>query len=142
MLYFNGITLAVVRKRGISVLLGLTLSSSLGAQGAEVAALMNGKQLLSLTVVPSHVRGSFDMTPEQYLNSERARLYIDGIHDSTMNRRWCPSKHHPAAPGVMQEAVVTALRAMTPTTLTRNAAELVTEVWAQRWPCKHIGSER
>ena len=113
---------------------------ALPARSDEAAPLMTGQQLLKLAAAPAKVSGTFDMTPAQYLDSERVRLYVEGVHDITADRLWCRDKRYPASPGVVYEAALAGLRAMNLEKLKGNAAELIVGVWSRRWPCQRTGS--
>ncbi|GAB3417465.1 hypothetical protein NX774_14780 [Massilia agilis] len=96
---------------------------------------MTGERLLQLVAYPPTAKGNFDLTPKQHLDAERARAYVEGVHDSSDGQRWCNSKQVPAGPDALREAVEMNLRKLPPDQLKRNAADLVIETWASRWPC-------
>lgn len=107
------------------------------AQPAHAVPWVSGAQLLELLSVPPGVSGTLAMSQKQYLDAERARLYVEGVHDRTLasGPAWCPSVQYPPKPDVMHEAVLVGLRKLTPVQLKRSAAELVVEIWSARWPC-------
>jgi hypothetical protein len=96
---------------------------------------MTGARLLAMMTFPPSVKGNFDMTPEQYTDSERAGSYIEGVHDMSAGRSWCNNERYPANPDTLRDAVVIGLRTLPPEQLKRSAADLIVEIWGKRWPC-------
>ena len=90
---------------------------------------------------PPGAMGNFDLTREQYMDKELARLYISGVHDSTEGKSWCFSQKYRPKPDTLQGDIMAALRAMPPDQLRRNAADIIVEVWRKKWPCLPDGSK-
>lgn len=76
------------------------------------------------------------------MDSERARLYIDGVHDLSEGKSWCYSARYRPGREALQSDVAYWLRQMPPTQLKRNASELIVEIWRKRWPCADRGREK
>jgi hypothetical protein len=118
------------------ILLGLSCSLLTAAQPVRATPWMTGEGLLELATYPPGAKNNFDLTPKQYLDAERARLYIEGVHDNSEGKSsWCYRKGYQPKPDVMREAVEMGLRKLPPEQLKRNAADLIVEIWGQRWPC-------
>jgi hypothetical protein len=127
------------------VLTGVLLSAPHShAQPAHAVPWVSGAQLLELLTVPAGVPNALSMTPKQYLDAERARLYVEGVHDRALatGPKWCPNAQYPPKPDVMHEAVLIGLRKLPPDQLRRSAADLVIEIWSARWPCAHARGAR
>lgn len=119
-------------------LMFLTLSCALFAATTPVRATpwMTGKELLTLVTYPPDAKNNFDLNAKRYLDAERARLYIEGVHDISEGKSfWCLKKGHMPKPDVMREAVEIGLRQLPAEQLRRNAADLIVEIWGRRWPC-------
>jgi hypothetical protein len=99
------------------------------------APWMTGERLLRMVTFPTAARGNFDLTHEQYLDAQRARYYIEGVHDNTEGKSWCYSTRHRPGPDALLDNIYSGLRKLPPAQLKRNASDLITEIWAQRWPC-------
>lgn len=118
------------------VLLGLALVLLTTTQSVRATPWITGEELLELVTYPPSAKNNFDLTPKQYLDAERARLYIEGVHDYSEGKSsWCYSKGYQPKPDVMREAVEIGLRKLPPEQLKRNAADLIVEIWSKRWPC-------
>lgn len=120
------------------ILLGLAVAAPCGAQPVTVAPWMTGARLVEMVSFPPTAKGNFDLTREQYLDAERVRLYIEGVHDATEGKDWCYSERYRPGPDALREQAEMGLRALAkrdPDRLKRNAAELIVEVWREKWPC-------
>lgn len=73
-------------------------------------------------------------------NGEFVRGFIQGVHDATEGKAWCPRGDVRPLPHEMDADVRYALQRLPATQLKRGAAELIAEVWRTSWPCS--GSER
>lgn len=124
------------------IVFAVAASISVSAQPTSAPVWMTGTQLLALLTFPAHIKGNLDMSPAQYLDAERARLYIEGVHDLSAGKSWCYSRMYPPAPDTVRDAVVMGLRSLPPEQLRRNAAELMVDIWRKRWPCGRAGSAR
>jgi len=81
------------------------------------------------------VKNNFDLTPEEYVNAERARAYIEAVHDMTEGKSWCFSKRYQPGPDALLDDIYAGLRKLSPRQLKRNASELIPAIWAKKWPC-------
>jgi hypothetical protein len=73
-----------------------------------------------------------------------AELYIKGAHDATERKLWCLRDRSWKAPPKMrspdlQAFALNGLRALPPAQLKRNAADLLLELWQDKWPCPPDG---
>lgn len=102
------------------------------AQPVRDAPWMTGERLLRLMTYGS-LPGP--RSAEQDLDYERARLYIDGVHDTSEGTSWCYSERSRPGREALQSDVAYWLRKMEPSQLNRNAADLVVDIWRRRWPC-------
>lgn len=94
------------------------------------APWMTGAQLLQKLARPSDAR--------------EAEAYIEGIHDATEHKEWCHSDYSGRVtpkqrPTDMLAGILDGLRALPPAQLKRNAADLVVEIWQDKWPCPPDG---
>lgn len=122
--------------RAVLLALALAFAFPAAAQPAKVPVWMTGQALLALLTFPSSVKGGLDMSDAQFLDAERARLYIEGVHDNSAGKAWCYNTVNPPGPDAVHDAVVMGLRSMAPAQLKRNAADLIVEIWQNRWPCR------
>jgi hypothetical protein len=116
-----------------SYLIALALSGAASAQPVSQAPWMTGEQLLRLISYAS-IQGA--RSPEQDMDSERARLYIDGVHDATEGKTWCYSTRYQPGREALQSDVAAGLRQLRPDQLQRDAANLIIEIWRKKWPCQ------
>jgi hypothetical protein len=116
-------------------LIALAVALSVNSEQAGAAPWMTGERLLELLTYRPGVKGNFDLTPKEYLDAERARLYIEGVHDNSEGKSWCYGTRYQAGPDAMREAVEMALPKLSREQLKRNAADLIIEIWGKRWPC-------
>jgi hypothetical protein len=70
--------------------------------------------------------------------------YIKGVHDATERRDWCyrsPDRKPivKPRPADMLEMMRAALAALPPAQLQRNAADLLRQVWEEKWVCPPDG---
>jgi hypothetical protein len=113
-------------------LLLLTLPVAALAQPVHEAPWMTGERLLRLLAYGT-LPGA--RSPEQDLDYERARHYIDGVHDLSEGKSWCYSARYQPGREALQGDVAYWLRQAPADQLKRNAAELIVEIWRKRWPC-------
>ena len=125
------------------LLLGLSMVVALNAaaQPANEVPWMTGERLLRMVTFPPGAKGNFDLTREQYLDAQRARYYIEGVHDQTEGKSWCYSERYQPGPDALLDNIYAGLRKMSPAQLKRNASYLITEIWAQKWPCAGSASK-
>lgn len=69
------------------------------------------------------------------VNGEFVHGYIQGVHDATEGKQWCWDAKYMPAPDELVMAARHALQRMPDAQLTRNASDLIVEVWRARWPC-------
>lgn len=120
----------------------LLISIPCAAQPVSSAPWMTGEQLLKKVTVRPGVKGNFDLTPDEYVEAERARAYIDGVHDTTEGKAWCYSERFRPGPEALVDNVLVELRKLPPQQLKRNAGDLIAEIWARKWPCPGRGNQR
>lgn len=116
-------------------LLCLAVALPAGAQPVSAVPWMTGERLLKMVTFPPGTKGNFDLTREQYLEAQRARYYIEGVHDNSEGKSWCYSERYQPGPDALLDDIYSGLRKLPPARLKRNAADLITEIWATRWPC-------
>lgn len=126
--------------RRAAFLLALALALAAHAQDDEhnrpvpelpkVAPWMTGAELLRKLSSPTE--------------AHEAELYIKGAHDASERREWCFADRTGKAPARprppdLQAFVRNGLRAMPAAALKRNAADLLIEMWQEKWPCPPDG---
>lgn len=124
------------------ILLGLATAVPCSGQSVRDVPWMTGARLLEMVSYPPETKSGLELSRSQYATAERARLYIEGVHDATEGKAWCYSERYRPGPDALREQVEMALRAMPPAQLQRNAADLIVDVWARHWPCKSNKSAR
>jgi len=124
--------------RHISFFIASALAGPALAQPVSVAPWMTGGQLLELAKWPAGARDNLDLTPQQKMSHQMAKLYLHGVHDATEGKAWCYSEQYRPKPGVIEDAALDGLRTMSAAQLKGNAADLVVQAWASKWPC-HSG---
>jgi hypothetical protein len=128
------------------ILLGLVLGAPCAAQSAATTPWMTGERLVKLlgNVDPATVTWSPDSPfrtraiAAEYLdmsNGQVVRGFIQGVHDATEGKDWCWSKRYSPAPDELEADARRALQRMPVDQLKRNAADLIVEVWREKWPC-------
>lgn len=117
------------------ILLCMAVAFPASAQPAAAIPWMTGERLLRMVTFPPGAKGNFDLTPQQYLEAERARYYIEGVHDTTEGKSWCYSERYQPGPDALLDDIYAGLRKLSAAQLKRNASDLITEIWAKRWPC-------
>lgn len=135
-----------MRKRAAIVLALILVSPASQAQRAAVAPWMTGEQLVKLLgeVDPFNVTWS---TGSRFTKAELAELrtldnrqhfqaYVEAVHDASEGREWCYSEKYRPAPLELVMDARHGLQRMTDDQLKRNAADLIIEIWHQRWPCR------
>lgn len=105
------------------------------AQPISVAPWMTGERLLKMVTFAPGSKGNFDLTPEQYLDAQRARFYIEGVHDKSEGKSWYYSARYQPGPDALLDNIYAGLRKLPRAQLKRNASDLITEIWAATWPC-------
>jgi hypothetical protein len=105
------------------------------AQPVSVAPWMTGQQLVDMQKTPPGVMNALQLSPEQYLDDQRAESYMDGVHDATEGKGWCYSYKYKPKPGSIKEAIVWGLRALPSEQLKRNASDLIVEILSAKYRC-------
>jgi hypothetical protein len=118
-----------------ALVFSLAIALPCSAQPVAVAPWMTGERLVAMITFPSRAKGNFDLTREQFLAAERARLYIEGVHDATEGKSWCFSERYRPGPDALRDQAEVGLRALPRDQLKRNAADLIAEIWRNKWPC-------
>jgi len=128
------------------LLLSLALGGACAAQPAAPAPQMTGEALVRLMghVDPAAVTWS-PASPfrsraiaAEYLdmsNGEFVRGFIQGVHDTTEGKAWCPGAQVRPLPHEMDADARHALQRLPAAQLKRSAADLITEAWRATWPC-------
>lgn len=70
-----------------------------------------------------------------HLDEERARLYIQGVHDATEGKGWCFGVARRPKPALLEQEAIDGIKGMTQAQLKRNAADLLVEIWIVKNPC-------
>jgi hypothetical protein len=124
--------------RHVSCFLALALASAAYADDEHLpvkpipaaAPWLTGAQLLQRLGRPTEAAAAED--------------YIQGVHDATEHKDWCYAgpngKPLPKQrPVDLQTRILAGLRALPQNQLKRNAAQLVVEIWQDKWPCPPDG---
>jgi hypothetical protein len=115
-----------------ALIASVLLAAPCVAQPVSQAPWMTGEKLLRLISYGS-LPGF--QSAEKELDFERARHYIDGVHDLSEGKAWCYSARHQPGREALQSDVTYWLKKVPPDQLQRNAADLIVEIWQRRWPC-------
>lgn len=95
----------------------------------KVAPWMTGAELLRKLSSPAEAHD--------------AEMYVQGAHDASERREWCladrSGKVVKPRPPDLQAFVRNGLRALPVAALKRNAADLLIELWQDKWPCPPDG---
>lgn len=125
------------------------LATPAAAQHADALPWMTGERLVKLwgNVDPSTLHWS-PASPvrtravaaevRDLANGEFAHGYIHAVHDATEGRAWCWSDKYQPHPDELEAEARDALQRMPAAQLSRNAADLIVEVWRRRWPCAAV----
>lgn len=116
------------------------------AQPAAPSAQMTGEALVKLmgNVDPAQVSwspaGPFRTRAiaAEYIdmsNGEFVHGFIQGVHDATQGKAWCPSAKVTPLPHELEANARRALQLLPAAELKRGAADLVVAVWRKSWPC-------
>ena len=128
------------------ILLVLIAAAPCIAQPAAPSPQMTGEALVELmgNVNPAQVSWS-PASPfrtraiaAEYIdmsNGEFVHGFIQGVHDATQGKAWCPSAKVTPLPHEMHANARRALQLLPTAELQRGAADLVTAVWRKSWPC-------
>lgn len=68
-------------------------------------------------------------------NGEFVHGYIQAVHDATEGKEWCEGKKVRPLSHELEDLTRRALQQMPDTQLKGNAADLIVELWAKKWPC-------
>jgi hypothetical protein len=117
------------------LLLSIAIALPCSAQPVAEIPWMTGQQLVALSAWPEGARSNIDLTPQQAMNQELARMFLVGVHDATEGKTWCFSRTAKPKPDTLQDQAMRGLRALPPAQLKRSAADLVVEVWRAKYPC-------
>jgi hypothetical protein len=130
-------------RRAILVV-ALAVALPCAAQRAKEHPWMTGERLLKLysregrdLIKEGHGRFTREELIEHHdeLNEMEADLYMDGVHDATEGKAWCYSKKYDPHPDTLHGQIIWELRKLPLDQLRRNAADLIAEIWASKWPC-------
>jgi hypothetical protein len=128
------------------ILLGLMLTAPCVAQPPAPSPKMTGEALVKLmgNVDPAQVSWSpaslfrTRAIAAEYIdmsNGEFVRGFIQGVHDATEGKEWCPSAQVRPLPHEMDADARRVLQRLPAAELKRGAAELIAAVWRIAWPC-------
>lgn len=67
-------------------------------------------------------------------NGEFVHGYIQAVHDASEGKEWCWNQFRPKPDELIEDAR-RSLQRMTGAQLKRNAAELIADVWRNKFPC-------
>ncbi len=74
-------------------------------------------------------------------NVEFVQGYLAAVYDQTEGTAWCyDPKSKTPKPDTLWDESRWALHRLSATQLKRNAAELLTEIWREKWPCSSGGA--
>jgi hypothetical protein len=134
--------------RRAALLLALMLAIPSGqAQRAAVAPWMTGERLLqrlaptdpsNVILSPHSVLPTKPLVAEHHsmMNREFVQGYITAIHDATEGKAWCYNEHYKSPkPDTFWDESRWGLHRLSPVELKRNAADLLVEIWREKWPC-------
>lgn len=127
------------------LLLAVTLAIS-AAHAVAPAPRMTGERLLKRlesvdsSSVPWGADSKFSREELAYLhtvtNIEFARGYVEALYDATEGKEWCyDGKHKIPKPDTFWDESRWGLYRLSPERLKRNAADLLVEIWREKWPC-------
>ena len=128
------------------ILLGLMLTAPCFAQPPAPSPQMTGESLVKLmgNVDPAQVSWS-PASPfrtraiaAEYIdmsNGEFVRGFIQGVHDATEGKEWCPGAQVRPLPHEMDADARRELQRLPAAELKRGAADLIAAVWRNSWPC-------
>lgn len=110
----------------------LAFPSAVWAQTVHQAPWMTGERLLALVAFPQPAsRSKLDI----YLDEQRAKLYIHGVHDATEGKGWCFGITRHPKPDLLELEAIDGIKALAPDQLKRNAADLLVGIWRVKNPC-------
>lgn len=136
----------VMRKR-VALFLALTVAVTVSqAQRPATAPRMTGERLIvkltpvdpaSITPNPRSVLTATDLAEYRGItNREFVEGYISAVYDATEGRTWCRNeKNRTPKPDTLWDESRFGLHRLPPEQLKRNAAELLVEIWREKWPC-------
>ena len=101
------------------------------AQPKATAPWMTGERLVELY----EARREGETGSAEKLREMQADASVEGVHDATEGKGWCYSQKYKPKPSTIQEHVIWDLRALPAKQLKRNAADLIVELLARRYPC-------
>lgn len=128
------------------ILCVLMAAATSPAQPAAPSPQMTGEALVKLmgNVDPAQVSWS-PASPfrtraiaAEYIdmsNGEFVHGFIQGVHDATEGKAWCPSAKVRPLPHELEANARRALQLLPAAELKRGAADLVAAVWRKSWPC-------
>lgn len=115
------------------------------AQPTTIAPWITGERLLKRweQVNPADVTWSSEsVLPSQALVAEHHTMmnyqfvegYISALHDATEGKAWCYRGQSPKPDTFLDESRW-GLHRLSKSQLKRNAANLLVEIWSEKWPC-------
>ena len=111
------------------------------------AAWMTGERLLQrwapvdpadITLQPGGVLPTKQLVAEHrtMMNREYIQGYIEALSDATKGKSWCVNgQYETPNPEAFWDESQWGLRRLPSVQLRRNAAELLVEIWREKWPC-------
>lgn len=139
----TGLIECVMKYAAMLLALMFTLPS---AQAVTPAPRMTGESLLKRlegvdpATVPWKPDSNFSREELAYLhtvtNVEYVQGYIAALYDATEGKAWCYStKYKVPKPDTFWDESQWGLNRFPPAQLKRNAADLLVEIWREKWPC-------
>ena len=116
----------------VMILVALALPLSVSSQTVHQAPWMTGERLLALVAFPQPVsKSKLDI----FLDEQRAKLYIHGVHDATEGKGWCFGITRHPKPDLLEQEAIDGIKGLAPEQLKRNAADLLVDIWRVKNPC-------
>lgn len=127
------------------ILFGLLVVAPCIAQPGAPSPQMTGEALVKLmgNVDPADVSWSPESPfrtraiAAEYIdmsNGELVRGFIQGVHDATRGKEWCPGAQVSPMPDELDADARRTLQRLSTAELRRGAAELIVAVWRKTWP--------
>jgi hypothetical protein len=124
------------------LLIALAVALPCSAQPVKDSPWMTGERLLQLYDAPAAIQAGHGKWSREEIvelqkesNAMQADLYMDGVHDASEGKAWCYSQKYQPHPDTLHGQIIWELRKMPADQLKRNAADLIAQIWASKWPC-------
>jgi hypothetical protein len=95
----------------VMILVALALPLSVSSQTVHQAPWMTGERLLALVAFPQPVsKSKLDI----FLDEQRAKLYIHGVHDATEGKGWCFGITRHPKPDLLEQEAIDGIKGLAP----------------------------